>query len=77
MLVVKIFKDNAGRFANLTSAVNFESCKRRLKLYFSNLEKVRERILSGEIISVPFVSFRKDRRVKNEKVKNERRKNKL
>jgi len=74
MIVVRIFKDNAGNLANLASTVNFEACKRRLRLYFSNLEKVKERIIVGEIISIPYVTFQKDRRVSKEKrVKNEQR----
>ncbi|MBA7533999.1 hypothetical protein ES705_26245 [subsurface metagenome] len=74
MIIVRIFKDNARRFANLVSAINFEACKRRLRLYFSNLKKVKERIIAGEIISVPYVTFQKDRRVNKEKrIEKERR----
>ena len=74
MITVKIFKDNARKFANLTTAVDFEACKRRLRLYFSDLEKVKERIIAGEIISIPYVTFQRDRRVNKEKsIKNERR----
>ena len=74
MITVKIFKDNARKFANLTTAVNSEACKRRLRLYFSDLEKVKERIIAGEIISIPYVTFQRDRRVNKEKsIKNERR----
>jgi len=74
MIVVKIFKDNARKFANLTSAVNFEACKRRLRLYFSDLEKVKEKIITGEIIDFPYLTLQRDRRVnKEKKIKNERR----
>lgn len=74
MIVVKIFKDNAKKFANLTSAVNFESCKKRLRLYFSDLKKVKERIMAGEIINLPDLTLQRDRRVNEEKrVRNERR----
>lgn len=74
MIAVRIFKDNARKFANLVDAVNFEACKRRLRLYFSNLERVKERIIAGEIINLPYVTFQKDRRVnKEKKIKNERR----
>ena len=62
MIVVKIFKDNAGNFANLTSAITFEACKRRLGLYFSDLKKVKERIIAEEIIDLPYVTFQQDRR---------------
>ncbi|MBA7689968.1 hypothetical protein ES703_98487 [subsurface metagenome] len=74
MIVVKIFKDNAEKFKNLTSAVTFESCKSRLRFYFSNLGKVKERILSGEIINLPYLTLQKDRRVEGKKVEDERRK---
>jgi dsDNA-specific endonuclease/ATPase MutS2 len=74
MIVVKIFKDNAKKFANLTTAVTFEDCKRRLRLYFSDLEKVKERIIAGGIIDLPDLTLQRDRRVDEEKrVRNERR----
>ncbi len=59
---------------NPTSAVNFEACRKRLKLYFSDLEKVKQKIIAGEIINLPYVTLQKDRRIKKEKCfKNERR----
>ena len=74
MIVVEIFKDDAGKFGNLTSTVTFEDCKRRLRLYFSDLKKVKERIIAGEIISIPYLTFQKDRRInKDKRIKNERR----
>lgn len=74
MIVVEIFKDDIGKFGSLTSTVTFEDCKRRLRLYFSDLEKVKERIITGEIISIPYLSFRKDRRInKDKRTKDERR----
>lgn len=74
MIVVRIFKENAGKFAHLTAAVTFESCKRRLRLYFSDLEKVKERIIAGEIIDLPYLTFQRDRRINQEKrIRNERR----
>lgn len=73
MIVVSIFKDNAG-IANLTSAITFESCKRRLRLYFSELEKVKERIIAGKIIDLPYLTLQRDRRINKEKrTENERR----
>jgi len=78
MIIIKIFKDNAGKFANLTTAVTFEACKRRLRLYFSDLEKVKEKIIAGKIISIPYVTFQRDRRVNKKKsIKNEQRKHLL
>ncbi len=74
MMVVSIFKENAG-IKNPISTVTFESCKRRLKLYFSNLEEVKQKIIAGEIIDSPYVTFQRDRRIKEEKrIENERRK---
>lgn len=67
MIVVRIFKGNVRGFDNLTSAINFEACKRRLRLYFSDLEKVKEKIIAGEIIDIPCVTFQKDRRINEEK----------
>ena len=78
MIIVRIFKDNAKKFANLTTAVNFEACKRRLRFYFSDLEKVKEKIIAGEIINIPYVTFQRDRRATKEKsIKNDRRKHLL
>jgi len=74
MIVVRIFKDNAKKFANLVAAVNFEACKRRLRLYFSNLEKVKEKIIAGGIIDLPYLTLQRDRRVNQEKrIRDERR----
>ena len=74
MIAVKIFKNNARKFANLSSAITFDACKRRLRLYFSDFKKVKKRIIAGEIINIPYVTFQKDRRVDKEKeIKNERR----
>ncbi len=74
MIIVKIFKDNARKFANLTTAVTFEACKRQLRLYFSNLEKVKERIIAGKIIDLPYLILQRDRRVNEEKrIRDERR----
>lgn len=67
MLVVRILKDNAGNVASYISVVTFESCKKRLRLYFSNLEKVRERIMAGKIIDIPYMTFQRDRRVNEKK----------
>ncbi|MBA7575936.1 hypothetical protein ES695_05895 [Candidatus Atribacteria bacterium 1244-E10-H5-B2] len=74
MIVVRIFKENAKKFANLVAAVTFEACKRRLRFYFSNLEGVKERIIAGKIIDLPYLTLQRDRRVNEEKrIRNERR----
>jgi len=73
MIVVSIFKENAG-FENPVSAVTFEACKKRLRLYFSNLEKVKQKIVAGGIIDIPYLTLQRDRRIKEEKgIENERR----
>ena len=76
MLVIGIFKENAGNISSLTSAITFEDCKKWLGLYSSDLKKVKERILTGEIIDVPYLTLQKDRRGNEKKmIRNERRKN--
>ena len=76
MLVIGIFKENAGNIAGLTSAITFEDCKKRLRLYFSDLKKVKEKVTTGEIIDIPYITLQKDRRINNKKmIRNERRKN--
>ena len=76
MLVIGIFKENAGSIAGFTSAINFENRKKWLGLYFSDLKKIKEKILAGEIIDIPYLTLQKDRRVnKKEMIRNERRKN--
>lgn len=75
MIVVRIFKDNAKKFANLINSVTFEAYKRRLRLYFPDLKKVKERIIAGEKIDIPYLTLQRDRRINQEKrVRNERRK---
>jgi len=74
MIIVKIFKDNAKKFANLVTAITFEACKRQLRLYFPDLKKVKERIIAGEIIDLPYLTLQRDRRVNQEKrIRDERR----
>ena len=76
MIVIRIFKENAGNIAGLTSAITFEDCKKRLRLYFSDFKKVKEKITTGEIIDIPYITLQKDRRINNKKmIRNERRKN--
>lgn len=76
MVVIGIFKENAGNIAGLTSTITFEDCKKRLRLYFSDLKKVKEKITTGEIIDIPYITLQKDRRINNKKmIRNERRKN--
>ena len=74
MVIVAIFKENAGN-AGLTSAITFEDCKKRLRLYFSDLKKIKERITAGEILDIPYLTLQKDRRINKKMIRNERRKN--
>lgn len=73
MLVVQKYKKNAENFAGITSAVTFESLKKRLRLYFKNIGEIKARIFNGEVINIPFVTLQKDRRIRDIPVKNERR----
>jgi len=73
MKVVQKYTENAEQFSGVTSEVTFESCKRRLRLYFRNIGKVRAMLFAGERISMPYVELQKDRRIRDIKVENERR----
>ncbi|MBA7546077.1 hypothetical protein ES705_38460 [subsurface metagenome] len=73
MIVVQKYKKNAEQFSGLTSAVDFESIKKRLRLYFTNIGKVKAMLYAGEIINIPFVTLQKDRRIRDLKVEDERR----
>jgi hypothetical protein len=73
MIVIQKYKKDAEKFAGLTSAVDFESLKKRLRLYFKNIGKVKAMLFAGEKISIPYVELQKDRRVRDRKVSDERR----
>lgn len=73
MIVVQKYKKNAEQFSGLTIATDFESLKKRLRLYFKNVGQVKARLFAGEIIDIPFVTLQKDRRVRDIKVSDERR----
>jgi len=73
MIVIRTYTEKAGEFANLTSAVDFETCKKRLRFYFKNVGEVKARLFAGEKISIPYVELQKDRRIRDIKVENERR----
>lgn len=74
MIVVQTYGKDAGQFANMISAVNFEDCKKRLRLYYRNIGKCKAMLYSGEIISLPFCTLQKDRRVRDIWIKDDRRK---
>jgi len=73
MKVVQIYGANAEQFAGVTTAVDFEDLKKRLRLYFRNVGEIKARLYAGEIISMPYVEIQRDRRVRDLPVKNERR----
>lgn len=73
MIVVQIYKQNAEQFSGITSAVTFDSLKKRLRLYFKNIGEIKARLFAGEKIDIPFVTLQKDRRVRDIKVTVEKR----
>ncbi|GAH43813.1 unnamed protein product [marine sediment metagenome] len=73
MKVVQKYKKDAEQFSGITSAVTWESCKKRLRLYFKNIGKIKAQLFAGKIIDIPFVTLQKDRRIRDIKVENERR----
>jgi len=47
MIVVKTYKSNAWYLAGITTAIEWENCIKRLKYYFPDVNKVREKILAA------------------------------
>lgn len=74
MIVVQTYSKEAGGFANITSAVDFEFLKKRLRLYFKDIKQIKARLYAGEIIDIPFLVLQKDRRCRDIRVPDERRK---
>ena len=73
MRVVQKYTKDAENFAGITTAIDFETLKKRLRIYYKNVGEIKARLYAGEIISMPFVTIQKDRRVRDLRVKNERR----
>ncbi|MBA7582541.1 hypothetical protein ES695_10380 [Candidatus Atribacteria bacterium 1244-E10-H5-B2] len=73
MLVVGTYKSNAEHFSGLVIARNWKDFTRRISCYFPSVNEVKMKILSGEIIDLPYISLQKDRRTQNIRVKIERR----
>jgi hypothetical protein len=74
MIVVRIFKNNAWYLAGKINVIEWENCIKRLKLYFSDINKIKKKIIAEEIIDLPYLTFQKNRRVNKEKrIKNEQR----
>jgi len=74
VIVIQKYKKDAEQFSGITTAVTFESLKKRLRLYFKNIGQAKAMLYAGKIIDIPFVTLQKDRRIRDIKVKNERRK---
>jgi hypothetical protein len=70
---VGIYKDNAKNFSGLTIVGDWKDFTRRLGSYYPNIFEIKEKILNGEIIELPYITLRLDRRIKREKVEVERR----
>ena len=75
MIVVRIYKNNAWYLAGKVNVIKWENCIKRLKYYFSNINKIKEKIITGETIDLPYVTLQRDRRInKEEWINKERRK---
>lgn len=72
MIVVGIYKDNAN-VGGLTIADDWKNFTRRIGFYYSNIFEIKEKILNGKIIDLPYITLQLDRRVKRGKVETERR----
>jgi len=73
MLVVGIYKPNARNFSGQTIIDDWKSFTRRIGFYYSNIFEIKEKILNGTVIDLPYITLQLDRRVKREKVEVERR----
>ena len=73
MIVIQTYTKDAEQFAGITSAIDFETLKKRLRIYFKNVGEIKARLFTGEVVSMPYVEIQKDRRIRDIKVKNERR----
>ena len=73
MIVIGIYKGNAKSFSGLTIADDWKKFTRRIGFYYSNIFQVKEKILNGKIIDLPYITLQIDRRVKKGKVEIERR----
>lgn len=73
MIVVGIYKSNARNFAGLTIADDWKNFTRRIGFYYSNIFEVKEKILNGKVIELPYLTLQLDRRCKDIPVRDERR----
>jgi len=71
--VIKTYKSSQ-YLDGITIAVNFKNCIKQLRYYFENIKKIKEKILAGKIIDLPYLILQRDRRVNQEKrIRDERR----
>ncbi|MBA7489799.1 hypothetical protein ES702_00333 [subsurface metagenome] len=73
MIVIQTYTKDAEQFVEITTAIDFETLKKRLRIYYKNVGEIKARLCSGEKISMPCVTLQKDRRIRDIKVENERR----
>ncbi|GAI62023.1 unnamed protein product, partial [marine sediment metagenome] len=65
MIVIQTYTEKAEQFAGITTAVDFETLKKRLRIYYKNVGAVKAQLYAGEKISMPYVEIQKDRRVRD------------
>ncbi|MBA7538289.1 hypothetical protein ES705_30564 [subsurface metagenome] len=70
-----IYKRNAENFSGLTIVRDWKNFTRRLRYYYSNIFEIKEKILNGAVIDLPYITLQKDRRVKNVNIGLKRRAN--
>jgi len=73
MLVVGIYKPSARNFSGLTIIGDWKDFTRRISFYYSNIFEIKEKILNGTVVDLPYITLQLDRRIKREKVEVERR----
>jgi len=73
MIVIQTYTKDAEQFAGITTDIDFETLKKRLRIYYKNVGEIKARLYAGEKISMPCVTIQKDRRVRDLPIKNERR----
>jgi len=73
MLIIGTYKENARNFAGLTIADDWKNFTRRIGFYYSNIFEIKEKILNGKVIELPYLTLQLDRRRKDIRVTDERR----
>jgi len=73
MIIIGIYKSNAKNFAGLTIADDWKNFTRRIGFYYPNIFEIKEKILNGGIVELPYIVLQLDRRIDKKKIKDERR----